>query len=183
MNTANPTTAPQAAPLSSKTVARIRRQYAEGVAVARIYAENGVSCGVVYQCVDGRPPGLDALPPLQRRRSPMVALDRRQVVARLWRTAVRRIRDIDRRLADADQPQPERERDARMLAVFIKTLRDLTALDRAQADTVAPKDAPPDDDDFIPRDIEELRRELARRVDLLRQRRTPAGPAGGDGAA
>jgi hypothetical protein len=175
-------------PLSPETIARVRQDYADGVPVAQICTRNKVSSGVAYKCVDGIPPGADRLPPIPRRqsrpprrpRTPVAS--RKALVARLWRSAKNQVHEVEERLARADQPPPERERDARLLAVLVKTLRELTALDRAQNDQTATKDAPRDDDDAVPRDLDELRRELARRVDLLRQRREPAGPAGGTSA-
>ncbi len=50
------------------------------------------------------------------------------LIARLWRTAERQVRDIEDRLRLNQQPADERERDARMLAVIVKTVRDLRAL-------------------------------------------------------
>jgi hypothetical protein len=175
-------------PLSPETIARIRQDYADGVAVARICAQNKVSSGVAYKCVDGVPPGFDPLPPLPRRqakppRRPRTPVANRKVlVARLWRSATKQVHEVEERLARADQAPPERERDTRVLAVLAKTLRELTALDQAQTNKTAKKDPPRDDDDAVPRDLDELRRELARRVDLLRQRRGPPGAAGGTSA-
>jgi len=112
---------------------------------------------------------------------------RRRLVNQLWQTASRQVREIEDRLAlraggDAGETT-EPERDARMLAVLAKTLRELVAIDQTQAaayDDAAPNDAKSDDDDAAPNDVDELRRELARRVDILRQRRAAAGPSGGD---
>jgi hypothetical protein len=173
-----------ATPLSLDTAMRIRRQYAEGMPVARICSDNAVSKRIVYKCIAGSPPGLSPLPPMPFHRSGANALqpDRRAVVERLWRSAKREVRAIDERLARMPGDSPEREREMRVLPVLVKVVRDLTTLDRAQIQQNASNDAPGDDDDAVPRDLEELRRELSRRVDLLRQRRLAAGRSGGDAA-
>ena len=173
--------------ISPETIARMRQQYADGVPVARIRAENGVTKGVLYRWLDGGPSGSDQLPPIARRRvfASLTIGRNRSLVTRLWRTARRQVHEIEQRLARAGQPPAEREGDARMLAVLVKTLRELAALDKARAD--AGKSGTQtridhEDDDPIPQDIDELRRELARRVDILRQRRAAAGPSDGDQA-
>ena len=55
--------------------------------------------------------------------------DRVALVGRLWRTAEAQVRDIEERLARHQQQPDERERDARTLAVLVKTMRELSALD------------------------------------------------------
>lgn len=111
------------------------------------------------------------------------AAERQQFVARLWRTAMLQVEDIERRLrADAQQPA-ESERDARTLAVLVKTLRELVAFDAAVANDAA-KDAMTADDDTdpVPRDADELRRELARRIRAFVEERTaPELPGGAEG--
>ena len=94
--------------------------------------------------------------------------DRVAIVRRLWRTAEAQVRDIEGRLRQDQQQPDERERDARMLAVLVKTLRELSALDEFQGAT--PTTA--GDDDEVPRDIDEFRRELARRIDAFVAART-----------
>jgi hypothetical protein len=163
--------------LSPEIIAGVRRRYADGALVSQILAEYELSIAQLYCCLDGGPPGPDRLPPLPRRRLlPRRAREpgaaRQALVARLWRSAGKQVHEVEQRLARADLPPPERERDMRMMAVLVKTLRELTTLDQAQRDEAANKDAPDDDDDdAVPRDLDELRRELARRVDLIRQGR------------
>ena len=96
--------------------------------------------------------------------------NRVSLIARLWRTAERQVRDIEDRIARRQQAPDERERDARVLAVLVKTLRELSALDEAHAET-ATTDMNSDDDDG-PRDIDEFRRELARQMDAFVESRT-----------
>jgi hypothetical protein len=156
-----------------ETVALARRLYAENVPTARIIEETGMSLDGLYFWIDGGPPeGERALPPLERRRSfgakrrRPPAASRKSFIARLWRTAEWQVRDIEERLAVATQEPVERERDARMLGVLVKTLRELAAFDErdGEADSA--------DDDSGPHDIEEFRRELARRMDEIVARRT-----------
>jgi hypothetical protein len=178
-------------PLAHETVLQIRERYAAGDAVSAICAQFDVNKRQVYQCVHGSPAEPDQLPPLplrrvkppSRRSRRMRATTRKDLVQRLWRSAEQQVDEVEQRLARADQATtPERERDTRLLAMLAKTLRELTAIEQAKADKAATKGAPRDDDDAVPRDLDELRRELARRIDLLRRRRTGAAADGGASA-
>jgi len=180
--------------LSKDDIVAMRREYAEGVPVEQTLAKFKVAKKTFYRWVDGGPKsGPGHLPPLPRRgcgprrRATVLTPDiRRRLVDRLWRTASRQVREIEDRLAERDRvggdagEATEPERDARVLAVLAKTLRELVALDQAKVDAAHHKDASRDDDDAAPYDLDVLRRELARRVDILRQRRAAAGPSGGD---
>jgi hypothetical protein len=175
-------------PLSTETVREIRRRYAEGVVVSVICAEFGVKSWQVYQCADGGPAGAERLPPLPRRRLPAVQRGRRlgnaarrAMIARLWHSAHDEVDELSQRLARAAgaAPDGERERNTRLLATLARTLQQLMALDPMPTSRPAKKDVPRDDDDSVPRDLDELRRELARRVDRLRRGRGAAGPVRG----
>lgn len=88
---------------------------------------------------------------------------RAALLKRMWRAADAQVREIEKRLSRDGQAPLERERDARVLAVLAKTLRELTALDEANpAHQVASAD-----DDTIPRDVDELRRSLAQKLEAL----------------
>ncbi len=105
---------------------------------------------------------------------------RRTLVETLWRTAARQVSEIERRLMKVEQPPAERETDARALAVLVKTLRELSTLDEAHLDDAGSRPTTEaEDDDPVPRDIDEFRRELARRMDAFVQRRTGSGVPGG----
>jgi uncharacterized membrane protein YccC len=85
------------------------------------------------------------------------------LVERVSRSIERELLRIDtilERLGD-DGQQAEAERRARTLASLARTLKEVTNLRNEQE-----KQKPVDDDD-IPRDIEQLRRELARRLEGL----------------
>ena len=161
-------------PPSRETIARIRQQYADGDRLVRILAENKGTKETLYHWVDGGPSDpAQRLPPIPRRTQRRAANDsaeaRRLLVARLWRAADRQVRDIEQRLKGIGEEPPERERDARALAVLVKTLRELAAFDEAH--TAAQTRTDPDDDDTGPRDIDDFRRELARKMDALVARR------------
>jgi hypothetical protein len=141
-----------------------RQRYVEGAAISKILAETGMSHGTFYLWLDGGPNDGDTrLPPLPRRRIIMgkrrAALSggRLSLIKRLWRTAERQVRDIEDRVRLQLQDASERERDARVLAIVVRTLRDLHALDTAEEKASLENDDSGNIDDF--------RRELARKID------------------
>jgi hypothetical protein len=107
-------------------------------------------------------------PPIPRRR--VVVGKRRKplepsrvsLLTRLYRTTARQVFDIEQRLAVPAGAAPERERDVRMLAVLTRMLRDLAALSPGGGGEGGDKAAA--DDDPVPEDIDEFRRQLAQRV-------------------
>lgn len=89
---------------------------------------------------------------------------RTALIKRMWRAADAQVREIENRLLQDSDTSLERERDARVLAVLAKTLRELSALDGAEPDERTSAAA---DDDAIPRDLDELRRSLAQKLEAL----------------
>jgi len=163
-------------PYASETIALARQRYQENQPIAAILAETGMTLHGLYYWLKGGPKqGPQHLPPLPLRRTAprRRAPDRQAFIARLWRTADWQVRDIEKRLDGALQEPAERERDARTLAVLVKTLRELTAFDET-----APQPAIPADDDPVPDDIDEFRNELARRIKALVDSRTHSRDAG-----
>jgi transposase-like protein len=168
---------------SLDAIHRARRDYAESsMTVADICRKHGMNRQDLYYWLDGGPPGGEHhLAPIPRRgsgartgRRPRLRGDRVSIVRRMWRAAEAQVRDIEDRLRQDAREADERERDARMLAVLVKTLRELSALDETQS-------GPPDTaggDDEVPRDIDEFRRELARRMDAFVESRTGARVSG-----
>lgn len=172
-----------------------RRLYLEGASMAEIRRQTGLSSAAVYYWID-REVGADGatvFSPVPRRTAhpvggqpasragtararasgtPSGKPDRRGLLRRLWRAAERQIDEIEERLAraaDADAaPRPDSEKEARALAVLARTLRELTALEAE-----AKKQRKAKDQDGTVRDLDTFRRELARRLDRLRE--------GGDG--
>ena len=176
-------------PPTREEIERARMMYVENFTVSRILAATDMSLGTLYYWLDGGPQGPDGplLPPIPRRRvvagrrrRPLPAADRASLAARLWRSAERQARDIEERLARANEPPVERERDTRMLALLVKTLRELSAFD-------APLRPGEGEADAEPRDMDALRAELCRRIEVLRasaqaqaqaQAATPPAPDG-----
>jgi transposase-like protein len=168
-----PTTAEKTpfASITPEMALAMRQMYIDGVPVAQICRTFGVSQGALYYWLDGGPAeGPRHLEPIPRRNlrhdKYRLSGNRAALVARLWRTAEGQVREIEDRLKRHGQQPDERECDARMLAVLAKTLRELTALDERQT---APQ-ADQNDDDGC--DIDEFRRELARRMDAVVAART-----------
>lgn len=159
--------------LSDETIRRMREDYRDGVAVAVILERYDVLVGTLYYWLDGGPLVEDdrRLAPIPRRREAPAkrarALrgDRKSLIARLWRTAERQVCDIETRLSSNEQASADRERDARSLAVLVRTLRELSKFDAAREQPAC------EDDDLGARDIDEFRRDLARRMDALVQGR------------
>jgi hypothetical protein len=144
--------------------ALLRQDYVDRKTLKEIESERGFRKDVLYFCLDGGPPDANGqrLPKIMRRRiagskASRLSQARAALINRLWRTADRQVREIEKRLHLAEQEPDERERDARVLAVTVKTLRDLRALDAAQAEQ-----EPSPQDDNGPNNLDDFRRELAR---------------------
>lgn len=154
--------------LTPEAIARIRQQYIDGVPVATIKADNLISQATLDLCLAGTIRGQPPLPPIPRRRGraakPAPSDIRSRLIAKLWRTAQRQVGEIEARLRTVADATSERESDMRALAVLVKTLRELAALDDAQRETHANPAMDAEDDDPVPRDMDEFRRELARRI-------------------
>lgn len=152
--------------------ARARQMYVDGLPIKAICAATGLTAHDLDFALRGGPnvaADERMFAPIARnrvvRRKPRPkpqSSARAALVAKLWKSAERRVADIGRRLRKAGLEPAERERDARTLAVMVKTLRDLAALDDRKAPAHERRD-----DEVDGRDIDEFRRELARRIDAL----------------
>lgn len=151
--------------LTPEIIALARERYLAGDPISRILADTGMAHGTLYMWLDGGPDDGSGprLAPIPRRRT-ILARKRRplagspvSLVNRLWRTAERQVRDIEDRLRRNQQPSDERERDTRMLAVIVKTVRELRAMQNINADQTGDTRS----------GLEEFRRELARKIDGL----------------
>jgi hypothetical protein len=170
-------------PPTTEEIARARDMYAQGFTVARCLAAANMSLGTLYYWLDGGPylapttdqsavggdaQGARMLPPIPRRRVVVgkrrkpLAPDLVSVTARLTRTLAREALDIERRLAEPSDATPERERNVRMLAQLVQSVRVLATLVPGEA-AGAGGGAEPDDDP-VPDNIDEFRYELARRI-------------------
>ncbi|NWG25924.1 MAG: hypothetical protein HXY30_16170 [Pseudorhodoplanes sp.] len=151
---------------------RAREMYAAGATARAIREATGLSTWKIYFWIDGGPKaeGVPLLPPLPRRnnvaRRRPFRDDRVALVGRMMIAAEAQVREIEARLAGEGAP-PDRARDARTLAVLARTMRELIAVDslRRGGDQRVKKQERHDDP--VPRDVDELRRRLARRLDEL----------------
>jgi len=172
-------------PLTVERVELVRAMYVEGFTVARICSQCLISLGTLYTCLDGAPFGADGLrfPPIPRRRNILgkrtraLRADPASLRNRLIRTAEGQVREIELRLSLPDRSGPERERDIRMLAMTVKSLRDLSLMEsggrgKGQG-AVAAAEEPP-------RDIAQFRRDLARRIHRIVQERQARQQAGAE---
>ena len=159
---------PQAVP--PETVALLRRRYAEGATLPVLKAESGItSLWAIYRCLDGKYDDGSGAPlaPLPRRRISRHAT-RAELVKRLWRNAEAQVAQIEARMKDSGQATDDFERDARALAILIRMLRELSAFDEAKRGKDKQQQKPTNDEP-VPRDVAELRRELARKMEALLQ--------------
>jgi len=171
--------------VAAEAIISIRAQYAADVVVAKIARDHDVTKETVYYFVDGGPHDPEPqFPPLPRRviKPRATSLEdpgpaRRMFVKRLWQTAAKQVQDIQRRLDSLGVESSERE--VRALAVLVKTLRELAAFDEANAAAQTRTDS--DDDDYGPRDSNDFRRELARKMDAIVSRRTARADRDGEG--
>lgn len=158
---------------TQEMIALARERYQAGDPVAKILGETGMSIYTLYVWLKGGPddgegPRLPRIP-LRRvivgKRRKLDARDRMSLVVRLWRTAERQVCDIEERLRQNTQQPDERDRDARVLATMVKTLRELRALHEAEEELSGEDEGPANLDDF--------RRDLARQIDGIIARRKP----------
>ncbi len=92
--------------------------------------------------------------------NPTATDPRSALAARLWRAAELQAAEIEASLATGPRPVADAERDARVLSVLAKTLRELSAV---QADA----EADDNHDDAAPDDLDELREALDERLRKL----------------
>ena len=146
----------------------VRRRYVEGASLRTITAETGVKNHVIYRCLAGDFADGSGVPPAPiARRKPGVRAAARgarsALVARLWRAAERQVREVEKTMKAAGIDVSKRHSNARMLAVVIKTVRDLASLD--EANKSGKEAANEHDDDAVPRNVEDLRRALAEKLE------------------
>ena|SRR6185437_3688679 len=155
-----------------ETALRARQMYIEKFAVQEILAATGLKRWKLYFWLNGGPTinGECALPPIPLRklvkRRRISKARRIALVTRMMRAAERQLGEIEKRLAAPAPEAAEWVRDARLMAVLAKTLRELTALDpHYDEKKVAPARA--NDNDRTPRNIDEIRRSLSRKLEAL----------------
>lgn len=151
-----------------------RDLYARGATMREIVQATGFGRRALYVWIDGGPrcdrtaDSPRVLPPLPRRRTvarqTLRGNERAALVARMMRAAERQVREIEDRIGAAND---DSERNARTLAVLARTMRELIALDTRHGGPGQRAKTQERDDDPVPRDVDELRRRLARRLDEL----------------
>ena len=172
--------------LTPDNIVRVRQAYADGTPIRDIRRDHDITLWGVYYCLDGGPVAGDTrmFPPLRRRKSGAAGQwgekspQRAALVRRLWQAADGQVRKIENRLAlEAIEPA-EHERDARTMAVLVKTLRELNDLDAVGAsqkskgrDSADAATTEVNYDD--PRAIDDFRRELARRIAAINAGESP----------
>jgi hypothetical protein len=114
--------------------------------------------------------GNGRLPPLPRRRLLGHGLGRASahgaLIRRMMRVAQKQLREVELRMEKAGRKLAESERNTRALAILARTVRELTALDAFNRAIKPPSEAKKPNDP-LPRDVDELRDELLRKMDAL----------------
>lgn len=109
-----------------------------------------------------------------------LSVGRKAVVTKLWRAAQRQLDAHEARLDELPKGAAATEADAKALAVLARTVRELVAL---EATTAGREDK--SNDDLSPaaglRHVAELRKELARRLEVIASGGPSSGPAAPDG--
>jgi hypothetical protein len=150
---------------------RARQMYIDGVPVRIILGECKFGLCQLYHWLDGapQPETCSLLPPIRRRRiivrRSSRAATRVALITRMFRATEMQLHGIEERLAKADYKSDDGERDARAMAVLVRTLRELSTLD----ETIHPPPNEPSqpNDNPVPLDIDGLRRSLSRKLDAL----------------
>jgi hypothetical protein len=130
-------------------------------------------CGFRRPRSSKRRPGYEAPTPLHLLTPEATRLTREALIARLWKTASAQIAQIESRLIRMDHDEGAKsggspgESQLRLMAMIVKTLRDLAALD-ADVGPLSHKETRDDDGQLAP---EFMRAELARRLAGLREER------------
>jgi hypothetical protein len=94
------------------------------------------------------------------------AVGRKQMIGKLWRAAKLQLETHEAHLAELPAGQAASEADAKTLATLARTIRELLALDAAAAGRGGKPDHDLSPADGLRR-LDELRRELARRMERL----------------
>lgn len=181
-----------------KAAGLARALYEAGTPIRQIAAETGLSSASVYFWADRivDQDGTVHHAPAQRRYGGRTTkapsrTRRRALLARLWHAAERQMDEIDARVAALDEAEasPPRacardsEKDAKALAVLARVVRELGALDGESAAGKSPAGnkcgaAAQSEEGLRGRNLDTFRRELARRLDRLRESGDGAEPAG-----
>jgi hypothetical protein len=173
--------------LDDESIAEARRLYeTTDLPVARLLAAFGLTQAGLDELIE-REGWTRRAPPAKRRRlppddAPAPAAEpgagRGELVQRAWALAEAQMGQLERYLArlGSDPKATPHAGATRSIAVLIRALRELEALDpRDGRRRRRPKDE--HETDAFPRDLDQLRDELAKHLEGLRRGRSGAGPA------
>ena len=108
---------------------------------------------------------------------------RKKLLERLWSAAEKQVAEVELRLQRLDSDAAAFEEDAKALALLAKLLKELVGIECLMDEAGAAKPAgrapskkpSAEDDDAPPRNLDDFRRELARRLDQMRSAREADG--------
>jgi hypothetical protein len=106
-----------------------------------------------------------------------------KLVQRLWNAAEAQICDIELRLKSLDSTTVQFEKDARSLGLLVKFLKELVSIECLMSKKKTSKKANKlkiEDNDAPPRNLEDFRQELEKRLDAMRKGRQPETVDGDD---
>ncbi len=105
-------------------------------------------------------------------------IKRTKIVERLWNAAELQVCEIEERLQIIDSTNIQFERDARSLGLLAKFLKELVSLEAimnaAKNSAKVEIEAEIENKDVPPRNLEQFRLELEKRLDAMRKGRQPA---------
>jgi len=154
------------AEISDEAGTRARQMYADDETIAAIRSRTKLTLEGIYYWVDGAE---GRLPPLPRRAISGRRLGKRSspeaMIRRMMRAAERQLADVELRLPPHGVEAAEPERNARTLAVVVRTIRDLSALDETQRKLSGGRNK--SNDEALPRNVDDLRRSLLSKLETL----------------
>jgi hypothetical protein len=152
----------------SEAAKLVRQMYADGATIDAIRKATKVKLDRIYYWVDG---GNGRLPPLPRRRLLGHGFGKRSMraamIARLMRAAEQQLRKVEQQLAIPGLEPAESERNNRALAVIAPTMREVTALDAFHRSQELLRGKTEPNYEHVPRNIDELRDPLLRKLETL----------------
>ena len=104
---------------------------------------------------------------LEKKTRTVLSLTKRtQIVQRLWNAAESQVYNIEQRLKALDSTNVQFERDARALGLLAKILKELVSIERIM-DTAKNSTAEIEDQDAPPKNLEQFRYELEKRLNAM----------------
>ena len=117
---------------------------------------------------------------LEKKTRTVLSLTKRtQIVQRLWNAAESQVYNIEQRLKALDSTNVQFERDARALGLLAKILKELVSIERIM-DMPKSATAEIEDQDAPPKNLEQFRYELEKRLNAMHNGRHSQGNNGND---